>query len=132
VIEFRVNGLPVPQGSMKVINGHIIHSQGSVLAVWRSTVALAAKTAGARPIEGAIVIECNFFMPRPKTVKRPFPSVAPDLDKLIRGVLDALTAVAYVDDGQVCEIVSSKNYSEDPGVQIKISQKNFDNSLEMF
>jgi Holliday junction resolvase RusA-like endonuclease len=108
---------------MKVINGHILHSQGSALAVWRSTVALSARFAEAKPVEGAIGIEIVFRVKRPKTVKRDFPTVAPDLDKYIRGVLDALTGIAYIDDSQVTDIKAEKVYSNTPGADIKIFQK---------
>ena len=121
MISFSCDGTPVPQGSMKVINGHILHSQGSALAVWRSTVALSARFAGAKPVEGAIGIEISFRVKRPKTVKRDFPTVAPDLDKYIRGVLDALTGIAYIDDSQVIDIKAKKVYFETPGADIKIS-----------
>lgn len=111
MITFRLDGVPVPQGSMRVFNGNIVHSQGAALATWRSAVAIAAKQAGCKPEAGAIRLDILFGMPKPKTVKRNYPSVAPDLDKLIRAVLDALTAIAYIDDGQVIEINSSKIYA---------------------
>jgi Holliday junction resolvase RusA-like endonuclease len=120
MISFSCDGIPVPQGSMKVINGHVLHSQGSALAVWRSTVALSARFAGAKPVDGAIGIEIIFRVRRPKTVKRNFPTVAPDLDKYIRGVLDALTGIGYQDDSQVIDIKAKKVYSEAPGADIKI------------
>jgi Holliday junction resolvase RusA-like endonuclease len=123
VIEFRADGIPVPQGSMKVINGRVLHSQGSALAVWRSTIAWSAKQAGAIPIADPIQMTLVFIMPRPKTVKREFPSVAPDLDKLIRAALDALTGVAYLDDGQVVEIHAHKIYGSSPGLEIRLLKK---------
>lgn len=119
MIEFEVHGQPVPQGSMKVINGHVIHSQGSALAAWRSQIALTAKNAGAFPINDPVELDMVFTMARPKTVSRPEPSVAPDLDKLVRGVLDALTAVMYRDDGQVTRLTAQKVYGERPGVWIQ-------------
>jgi Holliday junction resolvase RusA-like endonuclease len=123
VIEFEVSGQPVPQGSMKVINGHIIHTRGSALAAWRSAIALEARRAGAFPTRAPIVIHMTFYMVKPRTVKRLEPSVPPDLDKLIRAVLDALTATAYTDDGQVVEIHAKKTYGEFPKVSIKITEK---------
>jgi len=108
---------------MKVINGHILHSQGSALAVWRSTVALSARFAGAKPVDGAIGIEIVFRVRRPKTVKRDYPTVAPDLDKYIRGVLDALTGIAYQDDSQVIDIKAEKVYSDTAGADIKLFSK---------
>jgi len=124
VIEFRVNGLPVPQGSMKVINGKVLHSQGSALAVWRSTIGWEATLAGCKPEEGAMKLTLLFVMPRPKTIKRPSPSVAPDLDKLTRAAMDALTAVAYKDDGQVIEIHAMKIYGGMPGLEVRIEKIN--------
>ena len=123
MIEFRVDGNPIPQGSMKVMQGRVIHSQGSALAVWRSSVGLAAKAAGATPSEAPIAIEIDFEMPRPRTVKRDYPTVPPDLDKLIRGVLDALTGIAFEDDSQVIDIIASKVYSASPGAVIRVHQK---------
>lgn len=123
MIEFRVEGQPVPQGSMKVINGHVIHSQGSALAHWRSAIALSARKAGAFPTRDAITIAMTFTMVKPRTVKRKYPTVPPDLDKLIRAVLDGLTAIAYVDDSQVMEIYAKKIYGLVPGVQIKLMEK---------
>ena len=106
-----------------MINGHILHSQGSALAVWRSTVALSARFAGAKPVDGGIGIEIIFRVRRPKTVKRDSPTVAPDLDKYIRGVLDALTGIAYQYDAQVIDIKAEKVYSDSAGADIKIFQK---------
>jgi len=122
VIEFSVDGAPVPQGSMKVINGHVLHSQGSALAVWRSSIGLAARLAGAKPIEGAVGVEVTFRVRRPKTVKRDFPTVAPDLDKYVRGLLDALTGICYLDDSQVIDIIAKKVYSDQAGADIKCYQ----------
>ena len=120
MITFRVNGIPIPQGSMKVINGRVLHSQGSALAVWRSLIGWEAKSAGASPHSLPVKITISFFMPRPKTVKRAYPSVAPDLDKLVRAVLDGLTGVAYEDDGQVVQIHARKLYGAEVGAEIEL------------
>jgi Holliday junction resolvase RusA-like endonuclease len=45
----------------------------------------------------------------------------PDLDKLIRAILDALTGVVWRDDGQVVDIVASKVYADTPGVDVVIT-----------
>lgn len=123
MITFQVDGQPVPQGSMKVINGHVIHAKGSELAAWRSAIALRAREAGAKPHIEPVEIDMIFTMARPKTVNRPEPSVAPDLDKLVRAVLDGLTAIAYRDDGQVTLITASKIYGENPGVSVSVGAK---------
>jgi Holliday junction resolvase RusA-like endonuclease len=107
---------------MKVINGHVIHTRGSALAAWRSAIALEARKAGAFPVRVPIILNMTFILTKPRTVKRENPTVPPDLDKLIRGVLDALTAIAYTDDSQVISITAQKIYGETPGVLIDIAE----------
>ena len=101
-------------------NGRMVHSQGSALAVWRSTVELVARESQVRKIDGPVSISLDFYLRRPRTVTRQLPTVPPDLDKLIRGVLDALSGTAYDDDSQVVEIKATKAYSDQPGVEISI------------
>ena len=43
------------------------------------------------------------------------PDRAPDLDKLVRAALDALTGIVFGDDGQVCELYAHKLYGDGPG-----------------
>ena len=123
MISFRVDGKPIQQGSMKVMHGNIIHSQGSALAAWRSSVGLGAKLACAKPHGDPVEISLIFIVARPRTVTRLAPSVPPDLDKLVRAVLDGLTAIAYRDDAQVCTLTATKEYGDRPGVQVYISKK---------
>ena len=40
-----------------------------------------------------------------------FPTKSPDLDKLVRAAVDALTGIVYVDDVQPVEIVASKVFA---------------------
>ena len=111
MITFSVEGMkPIPQGSMKVINGHVLHARGSELIYYRSAIALEASRHIEQMFEGAVRMKIEFTAEKPKSVKRTYPSKPPDLDKLIRSVLDALSGVAYIDDGQVVEIVASKRY----------------------
>ena len=121
---FSVAGLPIPQGSLKMMNGNIVHVKDKELRAWRTDVGNTAKNCGIKLIEkdrGAI-INLMFCMPKPSSVKRSIPSTRPDLDKLVRAVLDALTGIAYVDDGQVVEITASKIYSNYIGVKIGIEK----------
>ena len=123
-VIFSVAGLPVPQGSLKMMNGNIVHVKDKELRAWRTDIGNTAKSCGVEIAqkETGIIIDLMFCLPKPKSVKRSIPSTRPDLDKLIRGVLDALTGIAYVDDGQVVEITASKIYSTYNGVKIGIEQ----------
>jgi crossover junction endodeoxyribonuclease RusA len=121
--SFFVKGRPVPQGSMKFIRpGVMIHSRSQDLALWRADIARNAELFGFKPIATAVKVELDFVMLKPKSAKRAFPSVKPDLDKLIRAVLDGLTGVAYEDDSQVILIQATKTYGNNQGVWIGIEQ----------
>jgi crossover junction endodeoxyribonuclease RusA len=132
VLRFTVDARPVPQGSMtasynrRTGTAHVHHVQGGALAMWRASVRMAAKDAGAELISAPVSVSIVFGMVRPKVqtyhqfakrIVRPKfehtrPAVAPDLDKLIRGVLDALTGICYNDDSQVVDILASKIYAD--------------------
>jgi len=117
-----VEGVPIQQGSLRHVgHGRMIHNKAVELAAWRADIANAAKLAGCTPILDPIEITMRFRVKRPKSVKREHPTVAPDLDKYIRGVNDGLTGVAFADDAQVIKIIASKEYSDTPGVDIEIS-----------
>ena len=123
MIKFSVEGTPIQQGSMRHIgHGRMIHSKAVELAAWRADIASAAKLAGCKPILDPIAITMKFRVKRPKSVKRDYPTVAPDLDKYVRSVNDGLTGVAFADDSQVIKIVASKEYSDTPGVDIEINE----------
>ena len=121
MIYFSVDGKPIPQGSMKFIRpGVMIHSRAAELALWRALVAQEAKKHIKLPFEEPIALEAHFRLIRGKTVKRIFPTVPPDLDKLIRGVMDAGTGIIWLDDAQVIKITTSKSYGEVAGVDIGV------------
>lgn len=116
MITFQVPGDPVPQGSVRAFNNRIVHVKPRQLNAWRQ------KIEDAYPgsmFEGPIAIRAVFSLARPKTVTRPHPSVKPDIDKLTRALLDALTGQAYVDDSQVIWIDVRKVYGP-PGVDVSV------------
>lgn len=128
---FRVNGLPAPQGSKRHVgNGRMIEASKKV-GPWREAVKEAVSSLSFTPFDGAIAIDIKFYLPRPKTVKRPKPTVPPDLDKLVRGLFDALTiANVWMDDALAIEVCATKHYEtedEPPGcvVAIRNLQKEF-------
>ena len=121
--SFFVKGKPVSQGSLKFIKGHAIHVKGRELALWRGTIAAMARSTNITKIQVGVDMDLLFIFNKPKTVKRSEPFVRPDLDKLIRAVLDGLTGVAYVDDQQVVRLTAQKAYGETEGVHITIRER---------
>jgi crossover junction endodeoxyribonuclease RusA len=136
-LEIVVEGSPVPQGSFRHIgNGRIIAANPK-LNTWRQTIAdqVSEKTA-VRLIDGSCRVDLVFTLPRPKSVpksRRARPTTKPDLDKLIRAVLDAISLPRYVqlltDDSIVTDLHAAKRYADHspPGVRIFITYQ--DNEL---
>lgn len=138
---FRVYGIVASQGSKipgrsSTTGKLFVREQGGKkLDQWRSDVKEAAQVArgDADTFAGAIDLRIDFYVNRPASVsakKRPHPTVRPDLDKMVRGVCDALKAAGvYKDDSQVVRIVAAKRYAaesvdQSPGAWIVVSEIN--------
>ena len=125
-IDFHVRGLPAAQGSTRayIVKGKpIITTSSKGLATWRRLVAdVAQNYAPSEPWEGPVAVELDFGIPKPKSApkrRRVWPAKRPDLDKLARAILDALTYVIFADDSQVVELHASKDYGV-PGVVVHV------------
>ena len=108
---------PAPKGSYRFVRGHAI-PMSKREKPWRGLVADNARIAMTREQftqfsrDVPVSVRITFLMPRPKTVKRHMPTVPPDIDKLCRAVLDALTdAGVWVDDSQVVDLGATKIYT---------------------
>lgn len=123
-IQITVHGIPAPQGSKTAMgrrrNGSVILVESSKkVKPWRAAVAAAAALIRpAAPLDGPLVADMVFTMPRPKghygtgrnagALKPRYvaavPDRIPDLSKLVRSTEDALTdAGVWADDARVVE-----------------------------
>lgn len=85
---------------------------------WQQLVAEGAsraleQTPDAELLTDGVRLTIAFYLPRPKSLPKRVTAhlKKPDLDKLLRGVKDALTKVVWADDSQVVEVVMSKQYA---------------------
>lgn len=130
--EFRVLGVPAPQGSKVafVVPGSgraaMKEAGGQRWATWRNAAAAAAaewvehanfgRSVGAYPLDGALGLDVEFRLPMPRSrpawmrLLRRVPKVsAPDLSKLIRALEDALQAGGLItDDARICRLTATK------------------------
>ena len=136
LVEFFVAGEPKAKGSMRSIpfqdksgklHVNTFHDTKSGTAWERVTKLEALESWGEKaPYKDAVRIDLTFTLRRPKTVsekKRPMPIVKPDIDKLSRSVLDAISGVVFADDAQVTGLTAMKRYgsaSEPTGVTVRI------------
>lgn len=127
-LTFSVPGKPAPQGSKRHVGRGILVESSKEVGPWRERVALAAHNAmqGRELITDAVTVGLAFVLPRPKSApKRSTPPAAkrPDVDKLARACLDAITGTVIADDSQVIELHATKRlaeHGETPGVTITV------------
>ena len=132
MIEFRVFGVPAPQGSKtRMPNGAMLEA-GSQTGrekhrAWRTAVAETAhQHRPPLPYDSPLLVRLELRMPRPKARKAAlYCDRKPDVDKIARTCLDALTdAGILIDDSRVVELTVIKMYANpvDPwtGADIKI------------
>ena len=132
-----VPGTPKPQGSKSAFrrgNKIVLVEASKTLPEWRNTLewhfirwrAENAATTVLRPL----TVSLTFWLPRAKTNSRPFPTQKPDLDKLVRAVLDSLTKAEIIKDDSYCVELAAKKLFDDhhpAGVEVEITP--FDNEL---
>jgi len=125
-VSFSITGDPASQGSHAIMNGRIVQVNSKKHKAWRTAIVnevIATLPADWEPIDGPCELVVNFYMAKPASVKRSSPSVAPDLDKLVRSVGDALAiAGVYTDDSRITRISARKLYAQgiEPGATITV------------
>lgn len=126
MIHAFVPGVPISQGSVNVYRGRIV-AVSPKLRDWRLKIRTAtmARHSG-DPLDGPITVHLVFQMPRPKKPRWPIPAVKPDLDKLCRAVLDALSTTKQLkgvitDDARVVSLTAQKTYHGKPGVMVTVT-----------
>lgn len=122
-VRFFVAGKPEPQGSSRafVVNGKpVITSANKNLKDWRTLVALAGM-GHAKMHDGPVEVVLHFYLPRPVSLPKKVTrhTKRPDVDKLARACLDAMTGVFFKDDSQVVALEAYKDYA-DPFIGVEI------------
>lgn len=141
-LTITVVGRPAPQGSKQRGSAGQLLEQSSYLPAWKQRVKIGAYEAYReiglgddmlplfRPGVPVIIERCSFYLApdqcRAEGTNQP--TGTPDIDKLLRGLLDALgggrkdTARLYADDSQVVAIHGlTKQYAARPGAIIIVS-----------
>jgi crossover junction endodeoxyribonuclease RusA len=126
-LAFTVFGVPLTKGNhrallLKGMKFPVITETNRNVASWQQLVAEGANDAlRRRPPEDRVMFAAGvrvtiaFYLPRPKKFHKRgvfVPHVTtPDIDRLCRAILDALSSVAYADDKQVTELITGKYYA---------------------
>jgi Holliday junction resolvase RusA-like endonuclease len=131
-VAFAVVGIPQPQGNKTAYNGHVVEGRRpaarEAFKSWRSAIMDKARAAaeehGPFP-DGPLHLGLTFYMPKPASARKAefWCWKRPDIDKLERAVLDALTQSGLIgDDSRVVSVHKSKPYAigQVPGVAVEV------------
>lgn len=114
-IEFTVPIKPIPKARpRKGLGGHFYVPSSKEEALLRYTIQpLAPDPKWTCPVK----IEMEFSFEKPKSARRPYPSVRPDLDNLVKLTLDAMKDF-WKDDAQIIDLVAKKRYASTPSIRV--------------
>lgn len=129
--SITIDGKPQPKERPKVYNGHAItptrtrQYEDRIKALWRAKYR-------EDPYEGDVRITIFFYLPIPTSWSKKKreeaehgkirPNVRPDVDNLVKIVLDGLNGVAFVDDKQIVRLLAEKRYSVNPGTEVYVER----------
>jgi Holliday junction resolvase RusA-like endonuclease len=128
MIEFKIPAVPVPKGRPRMTkSGHIYTPKKTKDA--EALIKLYARTY-ISPTDQPLSMRIRFGMPIPKSYSKAkrlaiqngelHHTKTPDLDNLLKLVLDGLNGVAYIDDKQIIELSAAKFYAESVGTTVQI------------
>ena len=72
------------------------------------------------PTDVPLRLYFQFFISKPKTVTREFPTVRPDVDNMVKLTLDAMIGPILEDDGNVIDIIAEKRYADKDYIKVTI------------
>lgn len=133
-ITFTVHGKAIAKGSMRAfqpkgMSRPVLTSTAKGLKAWESDIRGELQSAMklnhpdiVRALfDAPIAVGLRFHMMRPKKPKnKHYPTTKPDIDKLARAAVDALSSVLFRDDAQVVALEVRKVYAE-AGAKVDIT-----------
>lgn len=126
----RIPGQPYPlKRARRAKNGRMFDPPENVEA--KKVIGWHTRNVVHAPISGPVKISVTFWIQRPKSHFRKFGLKAsapdqhvqkPDVDNLIKAVLDGMNGIAWADDTQVVQVEARKAWCDfDPNTFVEIS-----------
>lgn len=85
--------------------------------------AIEARGRSLRPrtiFEGPVRLMIEFYFEKPRGFPVEYHTDKPDLGDLAGAVMDSLCGVLWLDNRQVCTLITTKSYAQVPGMNIKV------------
>ena len=99
---------------------------------YEEAIACAYKVAGGELLDGYVAVSVKAFYKIPKATSKKNtelmeqgyikPLGKPDIDNVLKVVLDGLNKIAYSDDAQVVSISGEKFYRKEPCIMVEVKQ----------
>jgi Holliday junction resolvase RusA-like endonuclease len=137
MITFTVHGEPTGKGRPKIVSRKnmpypIAITPDKTRAAEQSFLAQALPYKPAEPLQGPLCVVLTLHCGIPASWSRRkrvdaitriiSPTGKPDVDNVVKLVLDAMNGVFYLDDKQVVELHASKYYSDVPRIEVSIEE----------
>ena len=132
-IRFIIEGSPKPQKRHRHTSKGWTYDPSS--GDKKAFILMLRSEASIKPFNGAITVKIRFAMPYPKKYFRtgkfkgqlkpnaPFEFInRPDIDNLLKFVMDAGNIVLWHDDCQIWKVTMEKVYSLEPGTEIIVEE----------
>ena len=128
---FEIPGVPVAKGRPRMTrSGHAYTPQKTrdyeawVRLCWLQT----GQPMSLQPLQ----VKLGFYLPIPKSFRKKqrelaldgilLPAKKPDIDNLVKAILDGLNGLAYQDDKQIVALEAAKGYGAAPLVQVTLRE----------
>lgn len=80
--------------------------------------------ANLKPFEGALFAIIDVYFHKPPSVSRIYHTARPDVDNILKGVLDAFNGIIFIDDAQIIDLIVRKHYTSESfyneGIEIEM------------
>lgn len=134
-ILITVDGTPCGKGRPRFVRATGRAYTPPKTANYETILGWAAREAmnGAPPLDMPLWLELEAYMPVPGSWSKKrsaqalegliWPATRPDLDNLLKILMDALNGVVWRDDSQIVEVAMQKWYSDRPRLEVIIEPK---------
>lgn len=123
-ISYIIDGEPVPLARHRHGNGHAWDSQKKIK--FGIGMQISNQHNNLPFLEGPLKLDIIFYMPIPlkgaKSLNGTIHSIRPDLDNLIKMILDVANGIVYKDDCIVSSINAHKQYSALPRTEFTLTE----------
>lgn len=111
-LHFTIPVIPVAKGRPRMTRTGNVYTPKATVTVEMEIRMHLLKAYLGKPLEGPLACQAVFHIPKPKSVRRQWPSVKPDLDNFSKAVFDAGNGILWRDDSQIVDAHTRKLYAD--------------------